>query len=152
VIRARWAILVLLGLPTGCGTDDDAGERDGDSGAVDVVDAWTRPSPATVTAAAVYVTLENVGDTDDEVVALGSERCVTVVPHRTSFDEGVASMTALGGALTVPAGGSIEMEPNALHLMCLGIDTPFRAGDEFVLDIEFARQGLVNARVVVEDR
>lgn len=147
---ARGAAVALAVLSVGCSGDAADG---GSDGGVRVVDAWTRPSPATVTDAAIYVTVESGGGVDDEVVAVGGERCVTVVPHVTTFDdEGIATMGSAGDALQLPAGGSIEMEPNGLHLMCLGLDAPLTEGDTFTVDLEFAEAGVVVARVAVEDR
>lgn len=150
----RWAAPALAALTIGCGGGgDDGGSGAGRSDGIAVVDAWARPSPATVTDAAVYVSMANAGGVDDEIVAMASERCVSVIPHVTSFDDdGVASMNDVGDALSLPAGDAIEMEPNGLHLMCLGIDAPFVVGETFPIDIEFSRQGLVSAPVVVEDR
>ena len=149
--RARWAPLMLVALAAACGDEDPAAEVAVDG--VAVVDAWTRPSPATVTDAALYVTLVHVPGAGDEIVAIGSRLCVTVVPHQTRFDDdGVASMTAVGQALRLPVGGSIEMGPNGLHLMCLGIEAPFVAGDAFELDIELASRGPVTVDVHVEER
>jgi len=151
VTPARWALVALAGLTSGCSSGDEPGSGDGVE-RIEVVDAWTRPSPATVTDAALYVSVDNLGGDADEIVAVASERCVTVVPHLTSFDDGIASMTAVGEALKLPGNGSILMEPNGLHLMCLGIDTAFAEGDTLSLDIEFAEFGPVVVSVVVEDR
>ena len=71
----------------------------------------------------------------------------------TDFDdEGIASMTVVGDALKLPAAGSIVMEPNGLHLMCLGIDAPFAEGDTVAVDLEFAEFGPVVVSVAVENR
>lgn len=150
---ARWAPLMLVVSAAACGTGDPSADAGVASDGIVVVEAWTRPSPATVTDAALYVTLEHTAGPDDEIVAVASERCVTVVPHLTSFDDdGVATMTAVGESLRLPEGGSIEMGPNGLHLMCLGIDAPFVAGDVFELDVGLAARGPVTVEVLVEDR
>jgi len=42
---------------------------------------------------------------------------------------------ASAAALAIPAGGSLEMAPAGLHVMCIGLDAPFRAGEILDLDI-----------------
>ncbi len=149
---ARWATVTLVGLAIGCSSGDEPGS-DASVEGIEVVDAWTRPSPATATDAALYVSVDSLGGAADEIVAVGSDRCVTVVPHVTNFDDdGIASMTAVGNALKLPAAGSIVMEPNGLHLMCLGIDAPFAEGDTVAVDLEFAEFGPVVVSVAVENR
>ncbi len=145
-------LLPLLMTLIGCGSGDDVAV-DTESDGIVVVDAWTRMSPATVNEAALYVTLENRAPSDDQVISVGSERCVTVVPHLTRIDDaGVASMQSIGDALSLPAGGSIEMEPNGLHLMCLGLDEPLTVGDSLALVVDFAASVPVTVQVAVENR
>ena len=70
---------------------------------------------------------------------------------RIGDDDG-ASVQAIGDALSLPVGESIDMGSNTLHLMCLGLDEPPSLGDTFELLIGFAERDPVTVQVAVENR
>lgn len=137
---------LLLGLVAACGGSE--------SDEIVVTDAWTRPSPATVDSAAVYVSLSNGSGTDDELVGASSDRCGLVQPHLTTIDaDGIASMAeAIGDRLELPDGERLEMAPNGLHLMCIGLTEPFVAGEEFDIQLDFATRAPLQTTATVEQR
>lgn len=144
-----------LALVLACCAGDDA--ADGPSEFPDdiaVVDAWTRPSPATVDNAALYVSLVNGSGVDDELIGATSERCALVQPHLTMIDDdGIASMAeAIGEQMEIPDQDRLEMEPNGLHLMCIGLTEPFVAGEEFEIELDFAERASLRSTVAVEQR
>lgn len=125
----------------------------GASGGVVVVDAWTRPTPPGVDSAAFYVTIENRGAAPSRYLGATSPVCAVVVPHLSTFDDDLASMgDAPSAVLELAAGGRIEMEPNGLHLMCLGLTAPLAEGDEIAVDVELDGADPVVATVIVEQR
>lgn len=73
--------------------------------------------------------------------------------HETNIDEGVMSMNDVDEfGLVIEAGRSITMEPNGLHLMCLGTDSPLVEGDRVSVSLEFASGVSIEGTVVVEQR
>lgn len=145
-MRRTFACLAVVVASAGCG-----GESSGDG--IVVVDAWTRPSPATVDSAALYVTLRNDGDTVDQLVSASSDRCGLVQPHVTVIDDDIASMAeAIGDQLEIPPGERLVMEPNGFHLMCLGLVEPFELGDELTVDLVFAGHPPLPVTVTVDQR
>ena len=73
--------------------------------------------------------------------------------HETNIDDGVMSMSDVeDSGLVVAAGGSVAMEPNGLHLMCLGTEAPLVEGDRVVVTFSFAAGDEVEATVHVEQR
>ena len=44
------------------------------------------------------------------------------------------------------------MEPNGLHLMCLGLDEPLTVGDSLAVVVDFAASVPVTVQVAVENR
>ena len=57
----------------------------------------------------------------------------------------------VGDELAVPRGGDVVMEPNGLHLMCLGLRSPLHAGDEFDLELDFDIHAPIDVTVRVRD-
>jgi copper(I)-binding protein len=118
-----------------------------------VHDAWVRPTPPGGDEAAIYVTVGNETDAASAILGASSSRCMVVVPHTTTIDDGIASMgEALDAELALSAGGRVEMEPNGLHLMCLGLDDPLQAGEQFDITLDLAGRDPIDVTVDVEQR
>lgn len=151
-MRGAGAAVAVLLVTAGCGGGD------GDALLVDdglaVVDAWTRPSPPAVDEAALYVTIENRDAPADRLIGAESERCVVVTPHLTELDEDdVARMSEAGtDQLGLGAGEAVEMSPNGLHLMCLGLSAPLDEGERLPLTLRFAVHAPISVDVSVEQR
>jgi copper(I)-binding protein len=150
----RAALAVVLVLIAACGDDDP---ELGDAVMVDgfaVSAAWTRPTPPGRAEAAIYVTIENRGSDDDRLIGSESDRCMVMHPHLTSIgDDGVASMvTADGDQLALPRSGSLQLVPNGLHLMCLGLAEPLVVGDTFEIELRFSVHEPLTVPVVVDQR
>jgi copper(I)-binding protein len=152
-VRAAGAAAVLLLLSAGCGNAGGDGAVVVEGGMA-VLDAWTRPSPATADEAAIYVTIENRDAPDDRLIGAESERCVVVTPHLTELDDDdVARMSEAGtDQLGLGAGETVEMSPNGLHLMCLGMSRPLDDGERIPLTLRFAEHAPVTVEVQVEQR
>lgn len=135
----------------GCGSGE-AGEQDAvvEDGMA-VIDAWTRPTPPGVDSAAIYLTVENRDAPDDRIDGMTATACSTVVPHRTEIDDdGVASMPGIiDDELSLPTGSTVTMEPNGIHLMCLGIGAPLQAGQQFQLELGFRAHAPITVTVTV---
>jgi hypothetical protein len=142
--------LVLAGCGSGGGDEQAATVVAG----MAVVDAWTRSTPPGVDSAAIYVTIENRDAPDDRIIGMRADRCSTVVPHRTEIDDdGVASMPGIiDDELSLPPGSSVTMEPNGIHLMCLGLGGQLEAGEQFDLTLEFHEHDPIQVEVEVADR
>lgn len=109
----------------------------GGSGVVEVTDSWAPTTPPNAPTAAIYVQIENGTDEADRLVDVVIDRCDAIELHTTDIDEDriMRMRPASAAALAIPAGGSLEMAPAGLHVMCIGLDAPFRAGEILDLDI-----------------
>jgi copper(I)-binding protein len=152
VRRAGLVLAVVAG--ASCG-----GSESGDPGTVvadgfEISDAWTRPTPPGRTEAAIYLTIENRDAAPDRFVGSASDRCLVMHPHLTTIDDGgVASMlTAEEDELALPTGRTLELVPNGLHVMCLGLADPLALGDTFDVELRFSEHEPVTVPVVVEQR
>ena len=151
----RAAIALALVVLAACGGDDTSG---GDTETVvdgiAVRDAWTRPTPATASAAAIYLEIENLDAPADELLGGRAGNCVTVRAHRTTLDDnGVARMAeAAEGELALLPGEPLVLEPNGLHLMCTGLSAPFEDGSTAELTLVFLHHDPITVPLAVEQR
>lgn len=145
---------LLLVAACGGASDSTAGDPLVEADGLAVVDAWTRPSPPGVDEAAIYITVENEDAPDDRLIGASSDRCTVVTPHVTRFDDNnIATMgEADDDQLGLARGEQVVMEPNGLHLMCLGLIEEFTADTRFTVTLRFAEHAPVDTPVSVEQR
>ena len=55
-------------------------------------------------------------------------------------------------ALEIPSGGELLMEPAGLHVMCIGLDTPFREGETLALTLVLESGLRLETAAPVENR
>jgi len=102
-------------------------------------DAWARATPPGSDVAAVYVTLVG-GKTADRLVGGSTTRASMTHLHSMEDSGGMARMRPVDG-LDVPAGKSVALAPQGLHLMLMGLDKPLVAGEHFPLTLHFEKGG-----------
>ena len=144
-MRMRYLLLPLAVLATSCSSG---------SGALEITDSWAPTTPPRAQAAVVYLTIDNGTDTDDRLVEVTSPRCGTIELHATQFDEDRIMRMRLAepDLLEIPSGETLEMIPGGLHVMCIDLPTPFRAGEAVALAVTFEEAGTIQVTTVVENR
>ena len=107
---------------------------------VSIVDPWIAATPNGAMAAAGYVTLRNDSDTDDKLVSAASPRAKAVELHEMKLTGAVMEMHRVE-AINVPAHGSVQLGPGGMHLMFIGFDEPFMAGQAVPVTLTFELGG-----------
>ena len=141
----RWLVMVvaLTMVAIACG---------GDSGDIQIEDAWARTSPRMQDAGAVYMTITG-GDDADALVGAAVDSSVAMMAevHESSMDdEGMMSMQEVP-AIDIPSGGEVSLEPGGFHVMLMQLAKPLEDGDEFTVTLEFENAGEVEVDVTVRD-
>jgi copper(I)-binding protein len=96
-------------------------------------------SPAEKTATA-YVTIRNPGAEVDRLQEVVPSIADKVELHGASPSGGDPVLVP-GSGLELPAGGVIEMKPNAVHLVLVQVNPPLRVDDRFPLVLIFEKAG-----------
>ena len=99
---------------------------------MDITDSWVREAPPASRVLAAYRQIINLTDSDLSVTGITSPDFEAAELHRTVVEDGVARMLPVPD-LTVPAGGSIMLEPGGLHLMLFDPVRPLQQGDTVTL-------------------
>jgi copper(I)-binding protein len=99
--------------------------------------------------AAMYFTVQNGGDQDDQLLAITTTVAGAAEIHRTFQDGGMVRMEPVA-SLDVPAGGLLRLAPGGYHVMLLDLQEHLWAGDRFDATLHFRHAGeiAVRARVV----
>jgi len=115
-----------------------------------VVDrAWSRATPVGAPTAVGYLVISNHGRLPDQLLSADSPDAVSVTVHQMSMAGGIMRMRPVVGGLTIPAGGSVSLDPNGDHLMFEGLKRTFKAGKAEPVVLHFQHAGSVRVALVV---
>jgi len=107
------------------------------------------PTPGSV--AAVYLTLENAGPSDQRLLAVRSAAESSEL-HETLHEGEIARMEARPEGFPLPAGGTLELAPGGKHVMLFGLPGALSVGDSLELVLVFEPAGEMRAVLPVEER
>jgi periplasmic copper chaperone A len=131
------AVLVLGAmLPTGASAQG-----------IQVVDAWSRPTPPGSEVGVAYFTIRNPGKSD-RLLRVSSPVAKIAELHVSSMKDGVMRMRSLN-SVEIESGTPLSFEPNGRHVMLMGLRQPLREGEAFPLVLTFANAGPVEISVRV---
>lgn len=131
-------------------------------GEITIANQWSRPAPKmdsgmgmghdsmSTAMAGAFLTIANSGTEDDTLVSLSASVAGAVEVHEMKEGtDGVMTMSPLPEPLVIPAGGSVTLEPGALHLMLIGITEDLNEGGSYELTLTFEKAGDVTLTVPV---
>lgn len=104
--------------------------------------------PVTGERAAMYFSVTNNGDVDDELLAVSTAAAEVAEIHRTEHEGSTMKMVPVD-ALTVPAGGRVDLAPGGYHVMLLELTQNLFPDDRFDVTLRFRHAGEVVARARV---
>ncbi|MFW5909767.1 MAG: copper chaperone PCu(A)C [Thiohalospira sp.] len=103
---------------------------------IEINEPWVRAAPPTAKMLAGYAVLANEGESKRHVVAASSPAFEAIELHRTVEEDGVARMIQQD-RFTIPADGSLALEPGSYHLMLMRPHEAVEPGDEVEITLEF---------------
>jgi copper(I)-binding protein len=89
---------------------------------------------------AVYMVLRNEGSVPDQLVGAESSVAGAVEIHESRMVDDVMGMVEVG-AVEVPSGGVVRLEPGGLHVMLLNLSSALSPGDTLELSLHFQVSG-----------
>jgi len=99
---------------------------------MDITGGWVREAPPTSRVLAGYMQIINLTDAEFTITGVTSPDFDSADLHRTVVKDGMASMQPVP-ELTIPAAGSVLLEPGGLHLMLFDPARPLVEGDSVTL-------------------
>jgi periplasmic copper chaperone A len=113
---------------------------------IEVTDAWAPATPPNASIGAAYMQIE--AREADTLIELSSPVAELVELHRTSFEEGVATMRK-ADAVVISPDTPLVLAPNGMHIMLHQLVSPLEAGQHFSVTLRFQRAGEVTAQIEV---
>ena len=118
---------------------------------VRVDNAWARATAPAQKTAGAYAELTST--VDAALVSAASPLAERVELHSTTFDKGVMRMRPVD-RIELPAGKTVKLAPNGIHLMALGLARQLKQGDKLplVLTIQAPGQSATTMKIEAEVR
>jgi len=117
------------------------------TGSIEIVGAYA-PAPPTGDQTALYFEIRNTGAEADTLLEVATDVAAQASLHIMETRDGMMHMEPIG-ALPVPGGETVTLEPGARHAMLEGLRRTLEPGDTFEVRLRFARGGVVTVPVRV---
>lgn len=150
------ATALAIAALTGCSSEPAEKQQDGqhqqhEQGVITITDPWTKATAEDAkpgeAMTGVFGELENHGDKDLVITGVTSEVAGIVELHEVV--DGV--MREIQGDVTIPAGGSLLLEPGANHIMLMDITKPLLPGDDVDITLSLSDGSTMTFTALVKD-
>ena len=119
-------------------------------GALEIDHPWSRAVPKGATVAAGYLTIKNTGTEPDRLVSGSTPVAGKFEIHEMSMDKGVMRMRPVPAGIVIKPGETVELKPQSMHIMMMGLKQPIEKGKPFKGSLVFEKAGAVEVDFAVE--
>jgi copper(I)-binding protein len=137
-------VSTLAALGLACLFSNIASAEDVTIGSLKISDPYVRAMVPGAPVGGGYVTITNIGNTDDRLITASSPRAGTVQIHEMKMDKDVMVMRELPDGLAIPAGKTVELKPGGYHVMFMTVGEPFKEGQVVRATLTFEKAGSVD--------
>ncbi len=96
-----------------------------------------------------YITIHNGGKTDDRLISVTSAAAGKVELHEMKMEGEIMKMREIRGGIAIPAGATVTLAPNTMHMMFKQVKTPFKQGGTVPVMLMFDKSGMVDVNLPV---
>jgi copper(I)-binding protein len=96
-----------------------------------------------------YITIHNGGSSDDKLISVTSSAAGKVELHEMKMDGDVMKMREVKEGIAIPAGATMTLSPNSMHMMFKQVKTPFKQGSTVPVMLMFDKAGMVDITLPV---
>ncbi|MGD1887060.1 MAG: copper chaperone PCu(A)C [Cohaesibacteraceae bacterium] len=124
-------------------TDDIVSTHGADTiavGDLHLFNIFTRETPPNARSAGGFLSIYNYAE-DDRLVGGSSPIAERVEIHTMSMENDVMRMRLLPDGIELPNETQVDLAPGGLHVMFIGLERPFVAGEEVPLTLTFEVNG-----------
>src|SRR5512135_693406 len=113
-----------------------------------IVDPNARATPPGARSGGAYLTIQNHGKDNDELIGATSPIAASTELHTMRMEGDVMRMRAVT-SIGIPAGSTMSLAPDGYHVMFVGLKKPLVAGKVVPLTLKFAKAGTIDVEVTV---
>jgi copper(I)-binding protein len=119
-------------------------------GALEIRQPWTRATPATAPSGGGFLTITNTGTSTDRLIAVKSPAAGKTELHEMKMDGAIMRMREVEKGIEIPAGGTVELKPGGIHIMFMGLKSPFAKDTRVPATLVFEKAGSINVELAVQ--
>lgn len=123
---------------------------DGRANKLEIRGAFSRATAANADpgVAGAFMTITNTGSETDQLIGVSSAIADTGGAHTHVRNGNVLNMVPVG-AIDLPAGHTVTLQPGGMHVMFHGLKQPLQQGGQYSLTLQFAKAGAATLLVEV---
>ncbi|WP_134321988.1 copper chaperone PCu(A)C [Cumulibacter soli] len=119
--------------------------------AITATDGWVKAAAPEEMMTAAFVVLQNDSDADVHVKSASTDMSDETELHEMIEQNGEMVMQEAQGGLTIPAGGSLELEPGGFHIMIMGLSDDVVVGETYAVTLTLDDDSEVTFDVIAKD-
>ena len=117
-----------------------------------VMDPSARAASPAAKSGAAFMTLHNMSDQDDRLIAARTDAAKRVELHtHVETGDGILQMREIEGGIDLPAGEMAHMKRGGDHVMLMGLTGPLEQGSDIAVTLVFENAGEVVVTVPVDN-
>lgn len=124
--------------------------HDYELGSLRVEHPWARASIGPAKTGAAYLTVFNLGEEVDRLIAVETPAAKRAELHTHLVEDGIMKMRPVE-AIEVAPGEPAVLRPGGLHVMMMGLVAPLEEGTTFPLTLTFEKAGSITIETVVDE-
>jgi copper(I)-binding protein len=117
-------------------------------GKLSITGAYARETVAGQSIGSAFLKIKNTGAAD-KLISASSPSGSEVQLHTMTMEGNVMKMSQIA-SIDIPQSGSIELTPGGMHLMIMGIKSPFKVGESVKIKFKFTNAGEVEVNFPVQ--
>jgi len=126
-----------------------AGSADAKLGDLDISGGYVRAMLPGQPVGGGYITIHNTGKTDDKLTSVTSTAAGKVELHEMKMEGEIMKMREIKAGIPIPAGATVTLAPNTMHMMFKQVKTPFKKGGTVPVMLMFEKAGMVDINLPV---
>ncbi|WMN90133.1 copper chaperone PCu(A)C [Vibrio parahaemolyticus] len=122
-----------------------------EAGQIHIDHPWSREAPPNAPVIGGFLQLNNHSEKEDALIAAESPIAARIELHNHIMEDGVMKMVKVN-EISVPAKGTVALEPGSFHLMIFNPNQTLKEGDRFPMTLTFKNAGKVDVEIAVENK
>lgn len=118
-------------------------------GDLSLTGAFTRATLPSAMAGGGFLAITNNGAEADRLVSAASPVAKMVQLHEMKMEGDQMKMSQKEGGIEIAAGETVTLAPGGLHIMFMGLNTPFVEGETVPVTLTFEKAGTVEIELAV---
>ncbi|SCB43869.1 copper chaperone PCu(A)C [Rhizobium multihospitium] len=143
------AMKSMPGMHMDAGTAAPSGSASAKLGDLDISGGYVRAMLPGQPVGGGYITIHNIGKTDDKLTSVTSSSAGKVELHEMKMEGEIMKMREIKGGIAIPAGATVTLAPSTMHMMFKQVKAPFKQGGTVPVMLMFDKAGMVDINLPV---